>query len=186
PSPPARLRLQPPTRPRLPPERGNRAPPQGSLPPSSTPLKRMSRELRPLLTLAGPVILAEIGWMSMGIVDTIMVGPLGPAAIGAAGLSASLLFAIAVFGMGLMLGLDTLVSQSYGARRLDECVSWLHHGVVLSVALTLPLMLLGWTAIATMSAWGLNDEIRHLAEPYMRVLLLGVLPLLLYASARRY
>ena len=35
-----------------------------------------------MLRLAGPVVLAEVGWMSMGIVDTIMVGPLGPAAIG--------------------------------------------------------------------------------------------------------
>ena len=48
-----------------------------------------------MLRLAGPVVLAEIGWMSMGIVDTIMVGPLGPAAIGASGLSNSLFFAIA-------------------------------------------------------------------------------------------
>ena len=66
-----------------------------------------------MLNLAGQVVLAEIGWMGMGIVDTIMVGPLGPASIGAAGMSASLLLAVAVFGMGLMLGLDTLVSQSY-------------------------------------------------------------------------
>ena len=64
--------------------------------------------------LAGPVILAEIGWMSMGIVDTIMVGPLGPAAIGASGM-ASLFFAVAIFGMGVMLGLDALVAKSYGA-----------------------------------------------------------------------
>src|SRR5208337_1048719 len=28
-------------------------------------------ELRPMLSLAGPVILAELGWMAMGIVDTL-------------------------------------------------------------------------------------------------------------------
>jgi len=72
----------------------------------------MRRELLPMLKLAGPVILAEIGWMSMGIVDTIMVGPLGPAAIGASGMSNSLFFAVAVFGMGVMLGLDALVATS--------------------------------------------------------------------------
>jgi Na+-driven multidrug efflux pump len=37
---------------------------------------RVLRELPALLKLAGPVILAEIGWMVMGIVDTMMVGPL--------------------------------------------------------------------------------------------------------------
>src|SRR5678810_132629 len=73
------------------------------------------RELPPLLKLAGPVILAEIGWMVMGIVDTMMVGPLGPAAIGAAGLGSGVFTAIAIFGMGLMLGLDAYVSQTHGA-----------------------------------------------------------------------
>ncbi|MHC5543123.1 hypothetical protein ACYOEI_33285, partial [Singulisphaera rosea] len=34
-------------------------------------------ELRPTLALAGPVILAELGWMGMGVVDTIIVGRLG-------------------------------------------------------------------------------------------------------------
>ena len=65
-----------------------------------------------MLRLAGPVILAEIGWMSMGIVDTIMVGPLGPAAIGATGMASSVFTAFAIFGMGLMLGLDALYRGS--------------------------------------------------------------------------
>ena len=82
-----------------------------------------------MLKLAGPVVLAEIGWMSMGIVDTIMVGPLGPGAIGAAGMGSSIFFAFAVFGMGVMLGVDALVSQSYGSGHLGDCIRWLQHGV---------------------------------------------------------
>ena len=31
-------------------------------------------ELRPMLALALPVVLAELGWMAMGVVDTMMVG----------------------------------------------------------------------------------------------------------------
>ena len=34
-------------------------------------------ELLPLLRIAGPVILAEVGWMAMGIVDTIMMLSVG-------------------------------------------------------------------------------------------------------------
>ena len=59
----------------------------------------------------------------MGVVDTIMVGPLGPAAIAAAGVGTSLHMAFAIFGMGLLLGLDTLVSQAYGARQIDRMPS---------------------------------------------------------------
>ena len=73
-----------------------------------------SRELRPMLSLAAPVVVAEVGWVAMQIVDIAMVGQLGPAAIGAVGVGSALFFALAVFGMGLMLGLDTLVAQAFG------------------------------------------------------------------------
>ncbi len=62
-----------------------------------------------MVSLAWPVILAEIGWMLMGIVDTIIVGPLGPAAIGAVGTGSTLFFAVMVLGCGLLFALDTFV-----------------------------------------------------------------------------
>ena len=75
------------------------------------------------------MILAEIGWMAMGIVDTLMVGPLGPEAIGGVGLAGILFFALAAFGMGILLGLDTVVSQAYGAGHHDACRRWLWQGL---------------------------------------------------------
>src|SRR4051812_8144300 len=146
----------------------------------------MRREVRSLLALALPVILAEIGWMSMGLVDTVMVGPLGPAAIAATGMGSGVFTAVAIFGMGLMLGLDTLVSHAAGARRLDECLRWLHHGVVLAILVTPLVMLLTWLAFLTVGSWGLNPDIARPARPYLEVIALGALPLLLYAAFRRY
>jgi MATE family, multidrug efflux pump len=146
----------------------------------------MRRELLPMLKLAGPVILAEIGWMSMGIVDTIMVGALGPAAIGAAGMSNSLFFAFAIFGMGVMLGLDALVATSYGARRLDDCVRWLQHGVLVALVVAPTIMLVFYAALTTSAHWGLHPSVRAQAQPYMAILGLSAVPLLLYATFRRY
>src|SRR4030095_13569192 len=146
----------------------------------------MRRELTPMLKLAGPVVLAEIGWMSMGIVDTIMVGPLGPAAIGAAGMSNSLFFAFAIFGMGVMLGLDALVATSYGARRLDDCERWLQHGILVALVVAPTIMLIFYAVLTTTARWGLHPAVRAQAQPYMAILGLGAPPLLLYATFRRY
>src|SRR5213593_3291727 len=126
----------------------------------------MRRELLPMLRLAGPVILAEVGWMSMGIVDTIMVGPLGAAAIGASGLSNSLFFAVAVFGMGVMLGLDALVAKSYGAGRVDDYARWLQHGVLVALIVAPTLMAIFYAALTTSAHWGLHPAVRALAQPY--------------------
>ena len=143
-------------------------------------------ELLPLLRIAGPVILAEVGWMAMGIVDTIMVGPLGPAAIGAAGMGSSVFTSIAIFGMGLMLGLDTFVSQSFGAGDTSSCRRWLHSGVWLAVIVAPLVMGLTWVLWLTLDWWGLHPEIRPLVGDYLRVIALGAPPLLVYAAFRRY
>jgi MATE family multidrug resistance protein len=143
-------------------------------------------EVRPLLRIAGPVILAEVGWMTMGLVDTMMVGPLGPAAIAAVGLGSGVYAAIALFGMGLMLGLDPLVSQAHGARRHGECETWLHQGVWLAVAMGPPVMAAVFVAFLSLDLWGLHPEIRFLVEPYLRVIAAGSWPLLLFAAFRRY
>src|SRR5678815_672342 len=146
----------------------------------------MLREFRPLMSLAGPVILAEVGWMSMGLVDTIMVGPLGPAAIAATGMGSGVFTAIVIFGMGLMLGLDAFVSQAHGAGDERECLEWLHQGVWLACCATPIVMVLAWLMYGTLDRWGLHPDTRRLVGPYLRVISTGALPLLLYAAFRRY
>jgi MATE family multidrug resistance protein len=147
---------------------------------------RTTSELVPTLRLAVPVVLAELGWMAMGVVDTVMVGPLGPAAIGAAGIGTALHMALVVFGMGTLLGLDTLVSQSFGARRIDECHRWLFHGIALALAMTVPLMALCGLFYLAIPALGFHGEVRPLLQSYYGVVLWSTPFLLLYAACRRY
>ena len=45
-----------------------------------------------MLRLAAPLALAELGWMAMGIVDTVMAGPLGAAAVGAGSLGSMVFY----------------------------------------------------------------------------------------------
>jgi MATE family multidrug resistance protein len=139
-----------------------------------------------MLHLAVPVVIAELGWMSMSIVDTIMVGPLGPAAIGATGVGGSAFYAFAIFGLGLLLGLDTLVSQSYGAGNRADCHHSLSQAIYLALALTGPLMILFAFMRPMFSALGITPEVSALASPFLETLSWSTLPLLLYGAFRRY
>jgi len=143
-------------------------------------------EFRPMFTLALPVVLAEMGWMTMGMVDTLMVGRLGPEAIGAVGLGTSVFMGVSIFAMGLLLGLDTLVSQAFGANDIDACHRWLLHGVVLALGLSLPIMALLFWISSGLDAWGLDPGVLALTRPYVEIVTWSVPPLLLYASFRRY
>jgi len=143
-------------------------------------------EFRPMLSLAAPVVIAEVGWVTMGIVDTLMVGPLGAAAIGAVGLASMLFFAVAVFAMGLLLGLDPLVAQAYGARRIDDCHRWLIDGLWLSALISIPLVGCVLAVSASLPAWGIAADVLALAQPYLTILAWTLPFLLLYAAFRRY
>src|ERR1700749_1840855 len=112
--------------------------------PTREPLRkeRFLGELGALLTLAIPVVLSELGWMGMTVVDTIMVGRLSPAAIGAVGISRALFYTPALFAIGLLLGLATLVAQAYGRGDYDDCHRALAQGVYLAMAFTPIAMLL--------------------------------------------
>jgi MATE family multidrug resistance protein len=139
-----------------------------------------------MLSLATPVVLAELGWVTMGIVDTVMVGPLGPGAIGAVGFAGMLFFAIAVFAMGLLLGLDPLVAQAFGARRIDECHRWLIDGIWLSAIITLPMLAATAAVDASLGSWGLPPDVLAMTRPYLAIINWSLPPLLLYVAFRRY
>ena len=140
------------------------------------------------LRLALPLIIAEVGWMSMGIVDTIMVGrlPNSAVAIGATGLGQSLYHSIAIFGAGLLLGLDTFVAQAYGREDLNDARHSLVNGLFLALALT-PLLMLAvsfWPPL--MQHFGISTELVGPMRPFLRALNWGTLPLLAYFALRRY
>jgi len=144
------------------------------------------RELLPMLKIAVPVVLAELGWMTMGVVDTVMVGALGPEAISASGVGNSMHIAFVIFGMATMLGLDTLVSHAYGARNMRDCHRWFFDGLMLAALMTVPIMalLVGvWLAIPVL---GFHGTVRPLLETYFGILMLSTPLLLAYAVCRRY
>ena len=145
-------------------------------------------EARETLRLGTPLALAEIGWMSTYLVDAYMVGrlPHGAEAIAASSLGNTIFYAVVFFGVGLLYGVDTLVSQAFGrgdrqaALRCFLQSLWL---VVLWTPVTMLLMLvtaplLRWDGIEP----GLNLSTVH----YLAALTWSTTPLLLYMALRHY
>jgi multidrug resistance protein, MATE family len=152
-----------------------------------TALHTLRAEFRPTLRLAIPLVLAELGWMTMAIVDTMMVGrlPNSAVAISAVSLGGILVHVLAFFGGGLLIGLDTLVSQAFGAGQREDCHRSLLHGIYLSIALTPFLMAPVWFFDPLLRFVRISPDIISLAVPYSKAMAWGTLPLLLYFAVRR-
>jgi MATE family multidrug resistance protein len=150
-------------------------------------LQTLRAEMRPTLRLALPLVLAEIGWMTMGIVDTVMVGhlPDSAGAIGAVSISSSSFNVVAFFGGGLLIGLDTLVAQAFGAGKREDCHRSLVNGIYLSLVMTPFLMVPVWFFGPLLQALQIDPVVTRLAVPYMKALAIGLFPLMLYFAVRR-
>jgi multidrug resistance protein, MATE family len=150
-------------------------------------LDALRSELGPTIHLALPLVLAELGWMSMGIVDTVMVGhlPDSATAMGAVSLSSNIFIVLALFGGGLLLGLDTIVAQAFGAGQREDCHRSLLNGIYLGIALTPIIAIPTWFFGHALIAMGIAPPIIDQAVPYMRALVVGLFPLLLYFAVRR-
>jgi MATE family multidrug resistance protein len=150
-------------------------------------LQTLRTEVRPTLGLALPLVLAELGWMSMTIVDTMMVGRLPDSAVamGAVSLGSGIFMVLALFGEGLLLGLDTLVAQAFGAGKREDCHRSLINGVYLSVALTPFLAAPVWLMERALTRIHVDADVLSQTIPYTKALAVGLFPLLLYFAVRR-
>src|SRR5713226_6792960 len=127
-------------------------------------------ELRPTLKLALPLVLAELGWMSMAIVDTMMVGrlPNSATAIGAVSLGSTIFIVLALLGGGLLMGLDTLVSQAFGAGRREDCHRSLLNSIYLNIVLTPFLSAAVWLLPSLLRGMRVDPGVLALAIPYTK------------------
>jgi len=146
------------------------------------------QQIRPVLTLALPLIAAELGWMAMGIVDTVMVGHMANPAINIASAAlGQVLYNTLAFGIaGVLLSLDTYLSQSHGAGRFEEANRWLYHGLVLAAILAAALFGLIELAPLGMRRMPINAHVMEGAIRFLHALNLGTPTLFLYFTLRRY
>src|ERR1700744_1483201 len=110
-----------------------------------------SRKLHELVRLAWPITVSTLSYSIMTLVDTLLVGHLGPAELAGVGMGGTAAFAVLCFSFGMIRGIKTLVSQAVGAGRGDlvqaSRSAALQAAVVLGVAtivagrLVAPLML---------------------------------------------
>ena len=143
-------------------------------------------ELRAMFLLALPLVLSELGWMAMGIEDTMFVGCVSAEAIGAISIGTTIFYTIAILGGGLLLGLDTLVSQATGAGDIEDRRRSLINGLWLVAALVPTVMLLVQGVTSILGLFGVNPEVLGQVAPYMRALNWSTPPLLVFFCLRRY
>lgn len=155
---------------------------------SRIPLKAYrptSVDVRRLVGLATPVALVQVGLMSMGAVDTLMVGRVSAADLAAVAIGNLYFFGIAVFGMGVLFALDPVISQAVGAEDWEGAARGVQRGGLLALGLSLFAMVLLLPAGAFLTLARQPVEVVPLAAGYARGLIVGVFPFYAFGVLRQ-
>ncbi len=143
-------------------------------------------EIRRVLALAIPVVIAQVGNMLMGTVDTMMVGRVGEDALAAAALGNAWFYAVLLMGQGVVHGIDPLVTQAHGARNAEGTAHALQRGIVIALIASVPLCLLLSFTEEVLLLSGQSPELAALAHRYISVQIPSLPLFLLFMALRQY
>lgn len=147
---------------------------------------REPREARPLLRLAIPIIVTQLGQMLLGTTDTVIGGRLGVRSLDAVALGNVWLVSTLMPLVGVVMGLDPLVSQAHGAGRGEEAGRAVQRALVIAAALSIP-GIVAWSYTAEALIWlGQDPELAALAAEFVRVQRFSVPSFLAYNALQVY
>ena len=146
--------------------------------PTRIPLTRAQAEtgnVREVGRLATPIVLSQLSQTAMHVVDSVFVGRLGAAQLGALGFGAIWLWTVASIFTGTATAVQTFVSQAHGAGDERACGGWAWQGLW-AVVPAAALAFLAFAALADplWSLVGTSGEIRDQALAYARLRPIGL------------
>jgi len=146
----------------------------------------MRDERRALIALALPLAAQQVGNQLMGLVDAGMLGRYSDAALAGAGLGNNLLFAITSLGMGIVMGMDTVVPQALGGGRIADARRAVGAGIRLAVLVGLISTLLVFGTPLLMDIVGVDADVLHETRAYVYLRAIGIVPFLITIALRSY
>jgi multidrug resistance protein, MATE family len=133
-------------------------------------------ELADTVRLAAPMALTQLGQIAMMTTDLVLIGRLGDAALAAAALAHTVLFAAFTVGMGLVSAVAPLAAQAYGARDPRMVRRALRVGLWSVAMLGLPMTLVQFQGEAILLALGQAPETAALAGRYLMGMAWAIIP----------
>lgn len=145
-------------------------------------------EARATLALALPLILTNLAHSLIHATDVILLGWAGPRTLAAASLGLNIYLPFLIFGMGLVTAASPMIARELGARRhsVREVRRTVRQASWAAAALCLPAWAILWHAEPLLIAIGQDPTLAADAQSFVRVLMWGLLPSLLYLVVRSY
>ena len=145
---------------------------------------RTLAEIRALLALATPIIIAQLAHTSMGFVDAVMAGRVSARDLAAVALGNSLWVPVFLLMNGTLLATTAKVAQRFGAGKQAEIGPLVRQALWLALAVGLGCATLLWNAAPLLHLMGVDAELSAMSMGYLRGIACGFPAVALYHVLR--
>ena len=129
---------------------------------------RTLAEIRALLALATPIIIAQLAYTSMGFVDTVMAGRVSARDLAGVALGNSLWVPVFLLMNGILLATTAKVAQRFGAGKQEQIGPLVRQALWLGLAIGCLFAVLLWNAEPVLRLMQVDAELRELSMGYLR------------------
>lgn len=138
--------------------------------------------------LAWPLMLGGLAQMAINTVDVLILGRYSVEALAASALALNLMWAFAIFGIGVVAAVSPLVSAERGRARhsVRDVRRTVRQGMWAAVIIVVPIWLILWHAQSLLDLLGQDRDLSRAAGQFVRVAMWGILPFLLHLILRSY
>jgi MATE family multidrug resistance protein len=154
--------------------------------PALTHAARLRSELRSLLTLAAPIMIAQLANTAMGFVDTVMAGRVSPRDLAAVALGNSLWVPVYLLMTGILLATTPKVAQRFGGGLHNEIGPLVRQALWLALLVGCGCGLLLWHAQGVLHIMDVEPQLIEPSMGYLRAVACGFPAAALYHVLRCY
>jgi MATE family multidrug resistance protein len=138
------------------------------------------------LKLAWPITISTVSFSAMNLVSTAFVASVGADELAGVGLGGVVAFALVCFGIGLLRGAKTVISQAVGAQRRDRIPELLGAALGLAVALGILAVLASRLLVPLLPRFCASPRAGAFAAEYLGLRSLSAPLVLIYAALREW
>ncbi len=146
----------------------------------------LKEHLRNTLSLAYPVMIGQLGYIMMQVVDNIMVGGLGDIPLAAAALANGLFILILIFGIGVSYAVTPLIAISLGAGKNYECEIIFKQSILVNMILSLILLAITYFCSGFIKHLNQPEEVVNQAVSYSKILGYSIVPIMMFQTYKQF
>lgn len=148
-------------------------------------ISKWREQAKPLLRLAGPLIVNNLAVAGMQFADAIMAGRLGADALAAVAVGGSVWFLGFTFCLGLLMAISPIAARHFGAGDYGLIGRYTRQGIYLGLAMGLPLIVLAQFVVGPLLVLiGIDPEFRDMTVGYVGAIMFGAPGIFIFLALR--